>query len=444
MTVAATLIAVTALAVWAAPPAPARGATVEVVLDGTIELVADADVPTDGPSKPADPTPAKAAEGTPDGKESKNQAEILAPRIWANGQLLEGSLDNPKPAAPKTPILDDDKAPADAATDEALLPSKAGRLLGLVPLPEHPTLAALPLLWAVDFVDTTLGPIQQANLLLPARLDPLGGEDSLLREIRLRQLAVDEEADFKAARQRLLLGTTLALRSDTTPDKAVWSLRAQAGGSFRQGTTESTNLRLSAELRRETERGALLFKGGSVLNQRGSEADVDFQANGETGFDRNLRGSWIFYGLESVEHDKPRRVDFRSVTSVGLGFLFIDRLTERWVVRTGPTGSYVQYSDDRTLDNETLSGWLVESEYRRAFSESLRLEWTMRAFPDFTQEGRVRVRNEAALLFPIGGKRSPWNWKIGVRHSYEQTAAQARSRTNPQDVEGYFSITYFK
>jgi hypothetical protein len=84
----------------------------------------------------------------------------------------------------------------------------------------------------------------------------------------------------------------------------------------------------------------------------------------------------------------------------------------------------------------------MESEYRRRLGEAARVEWTLTAFPNFDNEEQIRVRNEACLLFPIGGTKSCWNWKIGAKHEYQlNNAVQLAS---PSDFQGYFSIMYSK
>jgi hypothetical protein len=135
-----------------------------------------------------------------------------------------------------------------------------------------------------------------------------------------------------------------------------------------------------------------------------------------------------------------RRIELRTVTSTGLGYRLIDSLKERWVARSGPTFTYLE--QDPVVGPETEStqaGWLVESEYRRVLWETSRIELTTTAFPNFATTQSFRIRNEAALLFPIGGYKSAWNWKVGARQEFTEHPAPG---TKPQDVEVYFSIVF--
>jgi hypothetical protein len=177
----------------------------------------------------------------------------------------------------------------------------------------------------------------------------------------------------------------------------------------------------------------------AITYNRNGDDDINRQALSEFNIDRNLRGRWVGYAREYLEYDQARLINLRTVTSSGLGFKFINRLRSRLIVRTGPTVSYITYAPEAEQDAEFRSGWLLESDYRRLIWETVRIEWTCSAFPDFDSEQQFRVRNEAALLFPIGGKTSPWNWKLGVQHDYQLNPVE---NTKPSDVFGYFSIAY--
>ena len=84
---------------------------------------------------------------------------------------------------------------------------------------------------------------------------------------------------------------------------------------------------------------------------------------------------------------------------------------------------------------------MFESEYRLILGESARFEWTSTAYPDFDNEQQLRTKTDVALLFPIGGVTSKWNWKIGARHFYQFNPVNGAV---PNDVEAYFNILFAK
>ncbi|MGL4462986.1 MAG: DUF481 domain-containing protein, partial [Planctomycetia bacterium] len=141
---------------------------------------------------------------------------------------------------------------------------------------------------------------------------------------------------------------------------------------------------------------------------------------------------------QETESDQARLINVRSITSTGLGFRFIDQLHQRLIARTGPTISYTSFESDVT-DDSLQSGWFFEGEYRRAFWGTTRFEWTSTLFPNFDNERQLRVRNDAAILFPIAGVKSGWAWKIGVLHEYQMDPIPT---TSPSDVNAYFSIAF--
>ncbi|QDU59650.1 hypothetical protein Pan216_04810 [Planctomycetes bacterium Pan216] len=279
---------------------------------------------------------------------------------------------------------------------------------------------------------TLLGPIRDANLLLPAPLDPFGENPIDANELPER------EPEFSFQKQRQLLGTKLASRVDTDESKSVWNWEAEAGGSFRQGNVSSTNVQGAFRTNRRSKLGFFSASINGYFDKQ-QNADLNQRAVAQVTLDRNLRGRWVVYGKDDLEHDQAAQVIIRNVSSSGLGYRFIDRLEERLLVRTGPTLSQVVYTQEAETPNELRSGWLLEGEYRRLIGESARIEWSGTAFPDFNSEQAVRVNNDAAILFPIGGVTSHWKWKIGVNHRYQLDPV---NDAKPSDVTAYFNILY--
>lgn len=295
-----------------------------------------------------------------------------------------------------------------------------------------------------NVLSVMMGPVREANLLLPKRLDPFS-ESTLA--IDTDELVAEGEAPreqsrepFNIAKQRELLGMSLASRQNVPEQDAKWQLFAEAGGSFRQGNTSNTNIHSMLRSERHSINADIMGRVGVTYNRNGDD-DTNRNILGEALIDRNLRGRWVVYGRENLEYDEARLINIRTVTSSGLGFKFINQLTSRLIVRTGPTISYISYAPSADTAANMRSGWLLESDYRRLLGESARVEWTCSAFPDFASEQEFRIRNEAALLFPIGGKLSPWKWKLGARHDYQVNPVD---NTRASDIEGYFSIAYSK
>jgi hypothetical protein len=289
----------------------------------------------------------------------------------------------------------------------------------------------------------TMGPVREAHLLLPPRFDPFQDlkvdDESWIGRLVLGPDSDDE--NFDPAKQRSLLGSRLGMRSDTPESDAEWNWQIQSGGSFRQGNVATTNVQGEFKAERHSRRGDLSARVGAVLNQVTQEAETtnNRRAFGNFIVDRNLRGRWLLYASEDLEYDEARKIDLLSVSSVGLGFRFVDRLKARWVLRTGPSVSYWDYAEDSDTPNVVRSGWLVESEYRRLLGKALRFELMTKIVPDFQTERQLRVTNQGALVFPIGDITSHWNWKIGLNQEYQLDPAQ---NTKSTDVEGYFAITY--
>jgi hypothetical protein len=283
--------------------------------------------------------------------------------------------------------------------------------------------------WTV--VGLMIQPVKEANLLLPKRLDPfsrrgLDGTGNATQE------EVEQAILEKRRAQMRLLNPGAIVRLDNN-----WHFQVQAGGSFRQGTTSATNINTQTRVERHSLASDFVARLGAFYSETQGGQD-NRRVFGQANYDRNLRGRWLAYVRQDLEWDEIRLFNLREVTSFGIGFRFIDSVKERMVARLGPTASYIDYAAAARNVDEFKSGWLLELDYRRLIGESTRLEFTSTAFPDFDSEQQFRIRTEGALIFPIGRPKA-WSWKLGLRHEYIMDPVIT---TQPNDVEGYFSIVY--
>lgn len=289
----------------------------------------------------------------------------------------------------------------------------------------------------LGMVDTVLGPVKEMNLLLPKRLDPFTRqEDRPVVPSLLPGRLENSPTKFSQDDQNKLLGTSALSVADITNGKK-WKWQVEAGGLFRQGNTAANNLNAQMQAEHASATTNFQMKAGAIYNNNGVDRP-NRRFFGSSLFDRNLRGSWIAYAKEEVDSDRAALVGIRTVTSVGLGFRFINRVDRRLIARTGPSFSYVLFQNN-PASSEPRGGWFLESEYRQVLFSTSRFEWTTTAYPDFTTQQQFRVRTDVALVFPIGGRTSAWNWKIGGRNFYQLNPVPGAV---PNDVEAYFTIMY--
>lgn len=307
------------------------------------------------------------------------------------------------------------------------------------PLPETPQYVLQPVSNPLSVVQVITRPVREANLLLPKQLDPFYRKTP--REIdELEREEIEAARIQKIAQQRRLLAVTSDARGDLTNQfDNDWHFQVQAGGSFREGNNPGASINSQLRAEKHSLHDTFVSRVGGFYNQLEGGTTTQ-RVFGQGTYDRHLRGRWLAYVREDIEWDTARLINIRSISSVGVGFRFIDTVRERLVGRLGPTGTYIDYDHAATNQDEGKSGWLIEGDYRRLIGESTRLEWVTSAFPDFDTDQAFRVRTEAALIFPIG-KATVWNWKVGLRHEYTMNPV---STTVPHDVEGYFSIVYTK
>ena len=219
----------------------------------------------------------------------------------------------------------------------------------------------------------------------------------------------------------------------------TWKYRLEAGGNIRQGNVNSTNYTLKASADRQTEDSLLQLKANTLYNQLNDASSIQ-RHFASVAYDRYVSGRWLAYARTEAENDSARHILLRNISSVGLGYRFIDDATTRWVMRTGPTVTFLRTNPPGLPNQDTSQGgWLLESQCRRALGNHSRFEWDMTAYPNFASQQAFRIKNDVALLFPVGDAKNCWNWKIGLRHEYTDGPPPG---TKPNDTEIYFSIIY--
>lgn len=282
-------------------------------------------------------------------------------------------------------------------------------------------------------------PLREATLLLPKRFDPYmeAVTPSKANFERVRARPVDGDV-FRSSKKGSLLAAKLATNVDPTVNDVDWNYQIHAGGNFRQGNTNTTNVQGGVRGERRSDRSTLTMKlDGNYFSD--GKSSQNQQATGSILFDRNLRGRWLTFVQQQDLYDRAALIDLRTVSSMGLGFRFLDMDDTRLIVRTGPTFSYMLYAPEAENDDESRSGWLLEGEYRHLIGDSTRVEVNSTAYPDFDSDQQIRVTTEAGLVFPIGGHKSHWNWKVGFQHIYQMNPVDD---TKPSDFGGSFSILY--
>ena len=233
--------------------------------------------------------------------------------------------------------------------------------------------------------------------------------------------------------------TTLMPRDQLMAPKPMWKYRVEGGGNFRYGTANTTNVNLLLGGERRSGYSIMAGKFGATYNKL-DNAVPNQRFIGDAKYDRLLSGRWIVYGKEEIENDQVRRIDFRSVTSAGLGYRLLDDSDSRWIARTGPTMTFLNQNNPGPDDVSTIqSGWMLESEFRQIFWEHCRFEWNASVFPNFSARQTFRIRNELGILFPIGSHKSCWNWKVGLRDEYTESPGTG---VTPHDSEMFFAIVY--
>lgn len=173
----------------------------------------------------------------------------------------------------------------------------------------------------------------------------------------------------------------------------TWESRLELGMSLNDGTSDTLDLHAALTTIRETGYDRL----GFLL--RGAYGDADGEATTQKGlaearYNHTFTPLYFWSLLGSVEHDRFRDIDFRSVIGPGIGV---------HAIRNAPTfldleaGIVYIHSDYSEAKDEDQIHWRFGNAFRTRFNETVsftqRLEW----MPEIDDFGEYLVRFEAAL-----------------------------------------------
>ena len=173
----------------------------------------------------------------------------------------------------------------------------------------------------------------------------------------------------------------------------TWESKLELGLSLNDGTSDTLDLHTALTSIRETDYDRL----GFLLRGAYGEADGEETTQkvlGEARYNHTFMPPYFWSLLGSVEHDKFRDIDFRSVIGPGIG---------AHVIRDAPTfldleaGIVYVHSDYGDARDEDQIHWRFADAFRTEFNETVSFTQLLEWMPEIDDFGEYLVRFEAAF-----------------------------------------------
>lgn len=221
-------------------------------------------------------------------------------------------------------------------------------------------------------------------------------------------------------------------------DPAIAATRPKWSGEIaldiqgKTGNSESFSSGLSVAAKRETEDDLLSmyasYESAEVEDKKSKDrtlAGISY----ENFFSEKL--GW--YVREEIEIDAIRKLDFRSSSTAGLTYRFIQNDRQTLKGRAGLGYQYESFEDSESEDG--IVGDLgLDHEYK--FSNGLKLTNSLTYIPEFEDFARFTIYHDSNLNFPAFGK---FSLRMGVKNTYRN---EPPAGTEDLDTTYYSKLIY--
>lgn len=206
-----------------------------------------------------------------------------------------------------------------------------------------------------------------------------------------------------------------------------WAFEASLAITGRTGASEKFNSALGFKATLASARDRLIL---SVAAEQAEDRGVQTSDRQFGGIDYSSFYSpdngW--YVRTSLERDKIKDIDLRSLTSLGYSRKLIRKGPQDLEVRFGGSYLYEAYPDETDFDSPGLDLTVMHT-YKFSFA---RLSTTVTYTPTFEDFANYRMLHESSLEVPLTAAR--WKLKLGLKNDYQ---------SKPPGVVEKFDTTYF-
>ena len=177
------------------------------------------------------------------------------------------------------------------------------------------------------------------------------------------------------------------------PPGARWSADVKAVLNGSQGNTETFAFGAAAEALRDTDDDRLRL-GAAIARESQNEKDTVKNTRGWLYYDYHLTAHWDLGAFVTLEYDRFRDLDLRTVVGGGPGYRFIDTKTMLFKVRAGLAYVNENFSEQSDKDYATA---VFGDEFRWQISEGRSVYQLLDVYPSLADASDLLLHAEVGF-----------------------------------------------
>ena len=219
-----------------------------------------------------------------------------------------------------------------------------------------------------------------------------------------KALLIKTEAMGEVSVDKGFLAVEKVEEKTSTAEEKLWSGEFSLGYNRSGGNTQSSQMANSLYANRKTDHDEFTVKGNNHYSSSSKKMDAQsWRGMLRYAFSFGEKEWYNFYKLEG-DHDKFAAVDYRLLSSVGVGYWFSD--TEDWkaMLEAGLGLEHTSYNDGTDDNNEAVL--VPRAFFEKKIFNSAMISQDVTLYPSLDDTGEFRLRSETALTSPINDKMS--------------------------------------
>ena len=202
-----------------------------------------------------------------------------------------------------------------------------------------------------------------------------------------------------------------------------WSATIEAGGTYKQGNTDSLDGLGKIEALHKTPKDLLKFYLSGKYSEK-NDARSDAEAKLGSLYEYMISKHWYTYLKSELEYDEFENIDTRLTFSGGAGYYWLKKKHHELKTRAGLGYQHEKYRDywkedvkitGQTNDNVQLD---IGLDYMVDLADWLKFTHSATYLPTFEGLDDYRLIFDSALLMPLGDSKN-WKLKLGALHEYD-------------------------
>lgn len=202
---------------------------------------------------------------------------------------------------------------------------------------------------------------------------------------------------------------TERVRKELTPE---WFVTLEAGGTRKEGNTNTLDARGRLDVVRKTGKDLLNFYLAANYSEQNNRRSQN-EYRGGIKYEQMITERWNWYTRVEMEFDEFENLDLRSTVAAGVGYYWIRKPDHEFKTRVGLGYRHESYNNGVSNDEAVID---LGFDYRRDLAPWLQLTHAMTISPGLEETDNYRLDVDTALVVPFQMEKV--KLKLGMRNEY--------------------------